>query len=451
MDLFGSSSDSDTSPTPPPAGGHREIVMEVVKAWADTNRRLGGSGRREDFLVGVDGEFGDVMADLMGAGFKVVAGACDCVVCKDYAQSMGKYTVAFGGTIITMSDSASSAEFVSTAVGCDTRDVDGETLPWLSRGLDDAEIESVGDITVPRSAKEAGQPFYAKGSMSERTVRGVKDRLEKYGVCLIRRLVNPDDVRTLAQAALGDVEDAISSLEKKGISVLNPELTGDPLSYRELSMREDLRVDIRSGPRLDKAKAEVGGVHDRIRSHPGILEALTLLMNPTSDDGSHMGDFGAWNFGGSGPGVPVQPKVSGAGAVISFPGSADQAVHADASHLFSHVQLPPHYVNLFVSGFEGQREGEGGTAFVLGSHKLGTCAEMMAGGRRDKMERAIVRPVLNPGDVLLFDTRVLHFGMANTGTRRRPLLYFNFTKSFYQDPKNWDNRESLFKGEGSST
>ena len=38
----------------------------------------------------------------------------------------------------------------------------------------------------------------------------------------------------------------------------------------------------------------------------------------------------------------------GPGAVVSLGGCTDQTIHADTSHIFSHVQLPAHYVNLFL-------------------------------------------------------------------------------------------------------
>ncbi len=60
------------------------------------------------------------------------------------------------------------------------------------------------------------------------------------------------------------------------------------------------------------------------------------------------------------------------------------------------------------------------------------------------------------GDVVLFDCRVLHFGLANLakGTTRggsggsgwptwRPTLYSNVTQRWFEDKKNWE-QTSLF-------
>jgi len=191
-----------------------------------------------------------------------------------------------------------------------------------------------------------------------------------------------------------------------------------------------------------------------------------------------------------------------------------------ACHLFEHLDcLPCHYANVFTLGssrcaasgesaddkdeiligrdIDGNPTGDnlvGGTAFVSGSHSLSVAARITAsedddndmnGMRRDEsgiiqaisrgksvsaasskaareeMYSRIVRPSLEVGDVLIFDCRILHFGLANrSGSAfhphqlqsgngsdagvRRPMLYVNMTHSWFHDPKNWDDREAIF-------
>ena len=133
---------------------------------------------------------------------------------------------------------------------------------------------------------------------------------------------------------------------------------------------------------------------------------------------------------------------------------ADQAIHADTSHLFEHIDcLPAHYINAFCLGrghvltsTDGSTE-LGGTAFVHGSHKLSFTAAVGDLSAQLVLQH-IVRPSLELGDVVLFDCRVLHFGLANTSTNLdRPLLYVNYTSSWFHDPKNWNDRHSLFSQE----
>lgn len=165
-----------------------------------------------------------------------------------------------------------------------------------------------------------------------------------------------------------------------------------------------------------------------------------------SPEGQHRsGNYGRWNFSGGseGPDAPTPPPIStGVGAVISLPGAGDQATHADAEHLFDHVDLPGHYYNLFASGIEPE-DGMGFTCFVAGTHKLEVCERVMNSENREEFEERLCRPKLNLGDAIVFDARVLHFGAGNRSDKRRPVLYTNFWKKFYEDKKNWGG-ESIF-------
>eukprot|EP00814_Leptocylindrus_danicus_P022205 CAMPEP_0116006046 /NCGR_PEP_ID=MMETSP0321-20121206/1504_1 /TAXON_ID=163516 /ORGANISM="Leptocylindrus danicus var. danicus, Strain B650" /LENGTH=186 /DNA_ID=CAMNT_0003474543 /DNA_START=132 /DNA_END=692 /DNA_ORIENTATION=- len=168
-------------------------------------------------------------------------------------------------------------------------------------------------------------------------------------------------------------------------------------------------------------------------------------------------------------------KIGEVGAVITVSGAADQAIHADTPHLFEHCDLPPHYANLFIPAAEDTKYNEsnnknnggdndntgdcivtgdtllGGTAFVVGSHSLPVCEQLMddddeTGAARLERERRTVRPSIRIGDALIFDCRLLHFGLGNRSkcNQRRPLLYINLTHEWFVDPKNWDDREKLF-------
>ena len=62
--------------------------------------------------------------------------------------------------------------------------------------------------------------------------------------------------------------------------------------------------------------------------------------------------------------------------------------------------------------------------------------------------QALVRPRLAPGDALLFDARVLHFGLPNRSDSDRAVLYCNLTEFWFRDPKNWDDEVSVFGERG---
>jgi hypothetical protein len=214
------------------------------------------------------------------------------------------------------------------------------------------------------------------------------------------------------------------------------------------------------------------------------------------------GNWGRWNFEGPGPDGPHPPvRVGTIGCVMSLPGCVDQTIHADTPHIYTHTQLPGHYFNLFLvaskKGGPADSLDCGQTAFVVGSHNLEVCESIMApsgvGGQTELLKR-LVRPHLRAGDALIFDCRILHLGLANRtppvvpldglesvdgvtpsragfsrfdegGIREegssssnssdqnasegkpsvpRPLLYINYTREFFEDPKNWNHKQLLF-------
>jgi len=416
------------------------------------------------------------------------------------------------------------------------------------------ELGLLEEITVTRSAAElrAGASVHtAAAALTVANRARAAAALRDHGVTVIRGLFRPEEVSRWAEHVLCDFEHARRTLldPKHGIDLMEP-LTAsgnegeDPQqqagyrqetrNFHELAMREDCRCDLRNGPRMKRAIAtaavadaaavaaagqgaapplaagadltEAGDAPTEAAllfgtQHPAILQLLQEVCNPTpasvgGDDADIEGNWGRWNFGGGGPGAPKLLSVGRVGAVISWPGAADQAVHADTPHLYEHMHLPPHYVNLFApappsTDASGARPGEtardttdqrvGQTAFIAGSHKLGVCSRLMRdwsafdNGNSDstlvvpdiglaasaQAERAarLVRPHLDAGDVLLFDCRVLHFGLANRGepgagqgygghgaAARRAVLYVNYHQPWFEDKKNWV-LEKLFNEE----
>lgn len=120
----------------------------------------------------------------------------------------------------------------------------------------------------------------------------------------------------------------------------------------------------------------------------------------------------------------------------------------------------------------------GQTAFVVGSHHLEAAARIMTGEKGQvELLANLVRPQLQVGDALIFDCRILHFGLGNTALNRhlqenknisvttavtaeepsgegvqsldlddtywRPMLYVNYHQPWFHDPKNWNDKEKL--------
>jgi hypothetical protein len=294
-------------------------------------------------------------------------------------------------------------------------------------------------------------------------------------------------------AAVADLDLATKVLCEKGVDIAS-----SPVNYHELGMREDFRMDLRNSPHMTRLADEMArpaagadgtptGVAAKTTAAsvlgvpvntqlPLIHALLQEVCNPAPADLSLQdGNWGRWNFGGAGPGSAHAPlAVAAPAAVISLPGCADQAVHADTPHLYEHVELPPHYINMFVtaldtSGVEStDGYAVGQTAFLVGSHKLRKAASLMStwgkpDADRSLIESALIRPQCQPGDVILFDCRVLHFGLANTSNLgadsqsppsgettgqgvRRPMIYVNYHQPWWARTnvdKNFE-KERLF-------
>lgn len=271
---------------------------------------------------------------------------------------------------------------------------------------------------------------------------GAARTLREQGLVVLPGLYS--DGNELGEAALANFEKCrMGLLKNHGVDLEHPQnSTREPTSYRELSMREDCRCDVRLpledcvGPSLSRARL----VAERI---------ARLAATPEITGEWKAGNFGRYNFDDNGPLAPPRPlKVGEFATVVSLPGAAEQALHADTPHLFDHVQLPGHYFNLFLAPVPTD-DAAGQTAFVLGTHRLDACAQVTsdegaAAGQRG-IEQRLVRPRLRQGDALIFDTRILHFGLPNRSNTRRLVVYANIHAHWFHDPKNWDENTSAFE------
>ena len=337
--------------------------------------------------------------------------------------------------------------------------------------LADMERRLVEQATIAKTAKELVDNM----PLSEESIQHAVTNLQEHGYCILKQLLNKELCVAWGQAVLEDFALASTILRNPPheIDLRNPHSSkNNPQSYRELAMREDLRMDLRDGPSLRKMRAmerkclppdiidhddntpvvttTSGSPDSCLRFHPTILDIIKRTMNPKGNN-LYRGNFGRYNFAGTGPDGSSQPlRIGPLGGILSLPGAADQAIHADTPHLFEHMDcLPAHYINAFCLGREHvmMTDGStnfGGTAFVHGSHKLSFTASVGDLSAHLVLEH-LVRPSLELGDVVLFDCRMLHFGLANTCTRLdRPLLYVNYSLSWFHDPKNWNDQTPIF-------
>ncbi len=389
------------------------------------------------------------------------------------------------------------------------------------------ELRLASQVTiVPSVAERTREKIHSESCagevyatiLTDANIKHAIRTLREHGLVIIKGLLPPEQTIPWGNVVLEDFTSAVEALknhQSRPVDLLNPDKgLFEPLSYKEMAMREDLRVDLRSGPSMEKLRSRennlasqamvgsnitdignqptiitadtMGTAGPSWRYHPSILAILKGLFNPR-DDSLYKGNFGRWNFGGNGPDGSPQPfRLGQIGSVVSCPGSGDQAIHADTPHLFEHMDCHPcHYCNVFTPGYKITNQEDnpsvqnefvdglwtgsstmGGTALVYNSHRLSVSAMLLSEGdddgnekdnaslRRQLLQLLTLRPALDAGDVVIFDNRTLHYGIANTSkgdttgkdsnAGRRPMLYLNVTQSWFHDPKNWDDRESIF-------
>lgn len=234
--------------------------------------------------------------------------------------------------------------------------------PWLppSHSLK-TEEERLQQATVTLSSYEI-----SKSQMTEVSIERAVDCMNQFGYCVVRNVLDPSTSQTWGNTVLESVHSAAKILmERDQVDIYHPQASkSEPQSYRELSMREDLRLDLRHGPELSKLRSKGKNGNEPVvisaktkefdgflRGHGSLLEIVRRTMNPKNGY-LYKGNLGRYNFEGSGADGSYQDlRVSPVGGIVSFPGCADQAIHADTPHLFEHIpDLPAHYINIFTPG-----------------------------------------------------------------------------------------------------
>jgi len=387
------------------------------------------------------------------------------------------------------------------------------------------EHRLLSDITIYCTANEK-----SRGIILEPSRARAVEALNTHGICVLRGVFDPSMVQKGGNAAQKDFLSCLVALRKRGIDLQRPGDGPSIENFHELSMREARRCDIRNGPEMLAFNKEIRSISKTTKqynidnigmkksgqqsrpssnemnpilksksteivsnsrnllSHPSILSIISEVMNPYWNCNDAKGNWGRWNFDGKGPeSGPPSVRIGEFGAVMTLPGALPQTLHADTAHTHPHVQLPAHYINMFVSTTPITQMNEksstsdvlgdehlsrpggysvGQTAFVTGSHILHNAARMLTetpddanttptdntnDGTNDshqnimpELERRLIRPQLAPGDALLFDCRVLHFGLGNQSSRTtRAMLYVNYTQEYFNDPKNWTDHDRL--------
>ena len=293
-------------------------------------------------------------------------------------------------------------------------------------------------VTVGLSVEEEGGSDFARETI-ERAVAC----LRTYGLVIFPRLFEGRILRSLSGAALRDLDQFMAlAAARGGIGT-----EGNADAFLELASRHEGRYELRNGREM----RNVVGDGESFRQHRGLL---AVLREACAAPGHALVE-----------GQPGDEIVArDVGAFVSLPGASNQELHGDNDHLWWHENLPPHVVTMFLPGCletagapagaaaapDAVKEDQarvGWTAFVPRTHSISAAAAVLGNppSSPDDDHRCIC-PRLEAGDALLYDARLLHFGLANTSTRtRRPLMYVSFVRRWFQDRQNWGS-ESLLSG-----
>ena len=261
--------------------------------------------------------------------------------------------------------------------------VHATTCPWLSSSSHSLRLQREEEhlqlATVDLSAHEIRvstttvPAIMITEPMIQKSVRNI----QQYGYCILPKVLAPSPCYAWGRAVLECVHDAAHILKHRDhIDLYNPQSSqADPASYQELSMREDLRLDLRHGPALDKIRQKQQCYHNNtdnennnddddvgaertkqkriignksivvssstqqdgtgiefLRGQSSLLEIILRTMNPHNDtddtndnDDSNnklklwLGNIGRWNFNGCGNDGSYQNlRLSPVGGIVSL-------------------------------------------------------------------------------------------------------------------------------------
>ena len=127
----------------------------------------------------------------------------------------------------------------------------------------------------PSSSKEEEGPASFVTILTNANVQRATEILREHGLVIIKGLLPPSQTVPWGDAALADFNAAVSRLRRhptRPVDLMNPRTaaaaadaddaatsdehrtTFEPLSYREMAMREDLRVDLRYKPAMESLR-----------------------------------------------------------------------------------------------------------------------------------------------------------------------------------------------------
>ncbi|CAB9518493.1 Phytanoyl-CoA dioxygenase (PhyH) [Seminavis robusta] len=127
--------------------------------------------------------------------------------------------------------------------------------------------------------------------------------------------------------------------------------------------------------------------------------------------------------------------------LISAPHSLIQKFHVDTKHTNEEEHWPAHIINVFIPLVNMTTRVLGPTEVVPRSHvqtRFMYSDNPQTRSQAKPLGSSTVTPLMNVGDVLMFDFRTLHRGLPNVSrNQNRPMLVLAFSIPSFHDKANW--------------
>jgi hypothetical protein len=195
--------------------------------------------------------------------------------------------------------------------------------------------------------------------------------------------------------------------------------------FREIVMRSPGRYEIAIIENKDRNSI----IHWIQRSLPFVPSLFQAISN---DD----------NIGSKNKSEPVlswnDVQIINVSVVVSTPNAPDQGWHADGAHVSLDKHEPCHCFNIFIPLSDVVTMESGPTALRPGSHVYTRdLARLFWAAKARKTLRQPMAPLLQMGDCLIFDYRILHRGLANTSKDNRTILVVAVARPWFKDIVNF--------------
>lgn len=344
--------------------------------------------------------------------------------CSGYGCSL---TLFLATLIFVMNHSSSAFTIRHTSMSKD----DGRTCQLLGHkamGMIDPPraptLDSIS-VTLPHDweennpyswSKKAAATFNEYGVVALISQTGEGDGLIKSHIC--------DNAN---RSAFSRVKEMHTRIKSRG---MDPSGVEEPYRFAEILCRDDggRRFDVPLpwlGAEKNSGHVPLGAVGSKrtgapLRSSEGetiapLHESIVKSVGPIMD--------AIWSKNNNDDPTIKQFYVAAAGFLMNQPGSASQNWHRDGPD--------EGFIDCFVPLIDLD-ESLGPTAIQPGTHKTATL-----GKDGDQHDPEVLIPLLNKGDILLFDYRTLHRGLANKSkSTTRTLAYAVFRQKGDISPDN---------------